>query len=205
MPAVVEQKGMRFSIRHLNIQINSQIILEINHRSSATIPFVAQPSCQELHLVSAERSPAAWIWPEHLTENHPLPQRCEEITMSQKLPHPWDFDWTASHIFCCKSYWNLSDLNFQLLALVFLSPCDWRAFRTLYFLPGKVLTRCNQLYLNLLFDELNRSRFLSLSLQGCFSSSSAVIFAVLSCTVSTYSTFNISFTCPHLPPKQFCS
>lgn len=74
------------------------------------------------------------------------------------------------------SYWNLSDLNFQLLALLFLSPCDWRAFHTLYFLPGKVLTHCNQLNLNLLFDELSRSRIFSLSLQGWFSSSSTGFF-----------------------------
>lgn len=140
----------------------------------------------------------------------------EDIPCSRdvmKSPHPRSYHisgiltdclvtFSATNL-CLNCCWNLSDLNFQLLALVCLSPCDWRAFRTLYFLPGKVLTHCNQLNLKLLSDELNR--LLSFSLQGCFSSSSADISAALSCPVSTCSKFNISFTCPHVPPKQFCS
>lgn len=210
MPAVVEWKGMICSIRYLNILFQPN--------NSGRKP---QVICHDpLYSTALLCGTGSCIWfllngvQQHVFDRSILQKIIPCFKDVKKLPHPRSYHIPGILTECLvtfsaanlglKSYWNLSDLNFQLLALLLLSPCDWRAFRTLYILPGKVLTHCNQLNLNL-FDELNRSRFFSLSLQGCFYSSSTVIFVALSCTVTICSTFNISFSCSHLPPRQLRS
>ena len=197
MPAVVEWKGTRRSIRYLNILFQPS--------NSGRKP---QVICRDpLYSTALLCGAGSCIWfllngvQHHVFDWSILQKIIPCFKAVKQLPRPRSYHIPGILTECLvtfsaanlglKSYWNLSDLNFQLFALLFLSPRDWRAFHTLQFLPGKVLTHCNQLNLDLFFDELNRSRFFSLSLQGCFSSSSTVIFAALSCTISTCSTFNI--------------
>lgn len=91
MPAVVEWKGMRHSIRYLNI------LFQPSNFGRKPQVICHDPLCSTALLCEA----GSCIWfllkgVQYLTgvsyRKSSLALRCEEITTSQKLPHPWDFD-----------------------------------------------------------------------------------------------------------------
>lgn len=91
MPAVVEWKGMRHSIRYLNI------LFQPSNSGRKPQVICHDPLCSTALLCEA----GSCIWfllkgVQYLTgasyRKSSLALRCEEITTSQKLPHPWDFD-----------------------------------------------------------------------------------------------------------------